>query len=93
MPTYTPSMFLGDSNGEGISLVLYFKLSEDIDTEVPTDFVETVRVLSEILNFTVLNNVYLNSEIHVSRIASAENFVSISRCRDWWITTPKVLKD
>ncbi|KAJ8445511.1 hypothetical protein Cgig2_031324 [Carnegiea gigantea] len=45
MPTYTPSMFLGDSNGEGISLVLYFKLSEDIDAEVPSDFVETFRRL------------------------------------------------
>jgi len=41
-------MFMGDSNGEGISLVLYFKLSEDIETEVPTDFVDSIKVLTDI---------------------------------------------
>lgn len=46
MPTYAPSMFLGESNGEGISLVLYFKLSEYIDEEIPSDFVESIKVLT-----------------------------------------------
>lgn len=47
MPTYSPSMFMGDSNGEGINLVLYFKLSEDLDTAVPSDFVDSIKRLVE----------------------------------------------
>lgn len=47
VPAYSPSMFMGDGNGEGISLVLYFKLSEDIDTEVPSDFVDSIKRLVE----------------------------------------------
>ena len=45
MPTYAPSMFLGDSDGEGISLVLYFKLSDKIDQEIPSDFIDSIKVL------------------------------------------------
>ncbi|XP_010683090.1 protein ENHANCED DISEASE RESISTANCE 2 isoform X1 [Beta vulgaris subsp. vulgaris] len=45
MPTYAPSMFSGDSDGEGISLVLYFKLSDDIDQEIPSDFIESIKKL------------------------------------------------
>ncbi|XP_056687310.1 protein ENHANCED DISEASE RESISTANCE 2 isoform X2 [Spinacia oleracea] len=45
MPTYAPSMFLGDSDGEGISLVLYFKLSDKIDQEIPSDFIDSIKRL------------------------------------------------
>jgi len=46
---------MGDSNGEGISLVLYFKLSEDIDTKVPADFVDSIKVLIDtFLGFFIL---------------------------------------
>lgn len=45
MPTYAPSMFLGESNGEGISLVLYFKLSDNIDQEIPSDFIDSIKKL------------------------------------------------
>ncbi|XP_056686797.1 uncharacterized protein [Spinacia oleracea] len=45
MPTYAPSMFLGDSDGEGISLVLYFKLSDKIDQEIPSDFIDSIKMV------------------------------------------------
>lgn len=45
MPAYAPSMFLGDSNGEGISLVMYFKLSDNVDEEVPSDFIDSIKRL------------------------------------------------
>ncbi|KAH9606973.1 hypothetical protein KSS87_013748 [Heliosperma pusillum] len=47
MPAYAPSMFLGNCDGEGVSLVLYFKLSENIDEEVPSEFIDSIKRLVE----------------------------------------------
>ncbi|KAK9675966.1 hypothetical protein RND81_11G044900 [Saponaria officinalis] len=47
LPAYAPSMFLGDSDGEGVSLVLYFKLSDDVDKEIPSDFIDSINRLVE----------------------------------------------
>ncbi|KAL4581800.1 hypothetical protein LXL04_006328 [Taraxacum kok-saghyz] len=45
LPSYPAQMFLSESDGEGLNLVLYFKLSDTYQTDTPRQFQDSIKSL------------------------------------------------
>jgi hypothetical protein len=57
VPLYPASLFQNETDGEGMSFVLYFRLSDGYSKELPPSFIESIRVRAGLLLNTVFANI------------------------------------
>jgi hypothetical protein len=49
VPLYPASLFQNETDGEGMSFVLYFRLSDGYSKELPHSFIESIRVRASLV--------------------------------------------
>ncbi|KAH9676266.1 DUF1336 domain-containing protein [Citrus sinensis] len=64
IPLYPAAIFQGENDGEGMNLVLYFKLSESYSKDLPVHFQEHVNVRWERLK--ILSRLVNGEDLHLS---------------------------
>ncbi|KAL8549206.1 hypothetical protein ACS0TY_008162 [Phlomoides rotata] len=79
MPLYPATIFQGETDGEGISFVLYFKLSESFAKDVPVHFQESIRRLidddvEKVKGFCAVTSVPFRERLKIlGRVANVED--------------------
>nr|XP_016471807.1 PREDICTED: uncharacterized protein LOC107793880 isoform X2 [Nicotiana tabacum]XP_016471808.1 PREDICTED: uncharacterized protein LOC107793880 isoform X2 [Nicotiana tabacum] len=79
IPLYPPTIFINQHNGEGMSFVFYFKLSENYSKELPVHFQENIQRLirgeiEKIRGFPVDKNVPFRDRLKfLARVVNIED--------------------
>ncbi|XP_075085803.1 uncharacterized protein LOC107767408 isoform X2 [Nicotiana tabacum] len=79
IPSYPPTIFQNEHNGEGMSFVFYFKLSENYSKELPVHFQENIQRLirgeiEKIRGFPVDKNVTFRDRLKfLARVVNIED--------------------
>lgn len=67
VPLYPPAFFQNEADGEGINIVMYFKINESFLKEVPSSFQEAIRVRYVIIKL-VLTSIFIDLFIYFGKI-------------------------